>query len=331
LAVVKADAYGHGLVEMSRMAEDFDLAVATTEEAAELVHANCRGRIWVLEGPFGANCLHLAERHPIVWVLHSRWQVDLLCALPLRTPLHICLKLDSGMHRLGLDPDSVLQVLQQLSGLGDRIVFESVMTHFANSDHPDDCSVLAQMARFDQVIEDCGLRHLPRSLANSGAVLSYPQSWHQWVRPGIILYGAAPDSRSDMPALGLRCVMTLESRIMSLRWIEVGESVGYGSRWRAGARTLIAVVAGGYADGYPRHARDGTPVLVNGQRVPLVGRVSMDMLTLDVTTQADRVQVGDLVELWGPGLAVDEVARNADTIGYQLLTGVSPRVPKVYG
>ncbi len=330
LAVIKADAYGHGLVELSREAMGYELAVATTEEAAELVHAVCHGRIWVLEGPFSVECLTLTQRHPIVWVVHSLWQIDLLCALPNKAGLQVCLKVDSGMHRLGLSPEQLGQALVLLREAAPAIEVVCVMTHFANSDLPEDASVARQIAVFDGALERAAAADLPQSLSNSGAVLSYAAAWRHWVRPGIILYGAAPDSRSDMRVLGLQAVMTLESRVMSLRWIEAGESVGYGSRWTAQTPTLIAVVAGGYADGYPRHAQDGTPALVNGQRVPLAGRVSMDMLTLDVTRIAEQVKIGDVVELWGPNLSVDEVARHSNTIGYQLLTAVSPRVPRVY-
>lgn len=330
LAVVKADAYGHGLVEMARMAVGFDLAVATAEEAAEIHQAGCKNRIWVLEGPFSPQCLTLSQKHDMVWAIHSEWQLELIAALPLREPVTICLKLDSGMHRLGLDIATLSQVQARLAQMTQQVSVLAVMTHFANSDRLEDDSVLAQIARFDAALTQYGWHHLPQTLANSGAVLAYPQTWRDWVRPGIVLYGAAPDSASDMRAQGLRAVMTLESQVMSLRWVRAGESIGYGSRWTAKVDSLIAVVAGGYADGYPRHAEDGTPVLVNGRRMPLAGRVSMDMLMVDVTAMAQDVRIGAPVELWGSMLSVDEVARHAGTIGYELLTAVSPRVPKVY-
>lgn len=330
LAVVKADAYGHGLVEMARMAVGFDLAVATAEEAAEIHQAGCKNRIWVLEGPFSSQCLALSQKHDMVWAIHSEWQLDLIAALPLQSPLSICLKLDTGMHRLGLDIASLAAIQARLVQMTQQVSVLAVMTHFANSDRLEDASVFAQITRFDAALTQHGLTQLPQSLANSGAVLAWPQTWRDWVRPGIILYGAAPDSASDMSALGLRAVMSLESQVMSLRWIKAGEAIGYGSRWTAQVDSLIAVVAGGYADGYPRHAEDDTPVLVNGLRMPLAGRVSMDMLMVDVTAIAQDVRVGDPVELWGSNLPVDEVARHAGTIGYELLTAVSPRVPKVY-
>lgn len=330
LAVVKADAYGHGLVEMARAAPGFDLAVATAEEAAEIIHAACPNRIWVLEGPFSPECLALSQKHEIVWVVHSEWQLDLIAAQPLKHDLSICLKLDTGMHRLGLEPAQLARVSISLSTLAQRVKVLAVMTHFANSDRLADPGVLAQMALFDATLAKHDWQGLPQSLSNSGAVLSYPDSWRDWVRPGILLYGAAPDSVRDVAALGLRAVMSLESQVMSLRWIKAGESIGYGSRWTAKVDSLIAVVAGGYADGYPRHAENGAPVLVNGLRMPLAGRVSMDMMTVDVTTMAQQVRIGDPVELWGENLSVDEVALHAGTIGYELLTAVSPRVPKVY-
>lgn len=352
LAVLKADAYGHGLIEMAQVVSDLDssnpcdIGVASSDEAQRLYQAGIRSRVWVLEGPFTETCLRLNQVQDLVWVIHSHWQLDLLSALP-EQGFKIWLKLDSGMHRLGFALDQV-PVLQKWLDQHPKIQCLGWMTHFACSDDAQSSHTTKQLAAFEQALEA-----LPESLsnrlssasqnqsfqhnsarpalcvANSAALLQFPLSHKDWVRPGIMLYGGLTACESGGDSVSQKAVMQLTSAVMALRTIPAGEGVGYGFRWRAPRESRIATVAIGYGDGYPRHAPDGTPVWINSQRAPLVGRVSMDMITIDVT-DLGQVDIGDEVELWGPSLSVEEVAHHCRTISYELLTRVTARVPKIY-
>ncbi len=324
LAVIKADAYGHGMIEMARAAgESRPLAVATPEEAMRLLENGIRNEIWVLEGPFSSHCLALSERHEnIVWVVHQLSQLKMMAGNK-DSSHQVWLKLDSGMHRLGFQPylfESALAFIQEAA----NISLTGCATHLASSELVDSSSVISQIQMFDDVIKTNDLLDLPQSISNSGAIINYPESYRSVVRPGIASYGAM-----QTPLLSFKPVMTLRSAVMALREVPLGESVGYGGTWTAERPSLIATIAGGYGDGYPRHAKNGTPVLVNGQRAGLAGRVSMDMLTVDVTDLAN-VSLGDPVELWGDKLPIEEVAQCADTISYELLTSVTSRVPRFY-
>lgn len=335
LVVIKADAYGHGAIELARAAgESGELAVSIPEELRQLRNAGIQNSIWVLEGPFSIACLRDSEN--VVWVLHSLWQLELLRqALDAKmvSSLSVCIKLDTGMHRLGFSAAELAEVFDFLAR-HKGITLTCAMTHFAMSDEPENESVMQQISRFDQMLTpytDVVNRH---SMANSGGILFYPQTHRDWIRPGIMLYGGKP-SPDCVCALKLRAVMQFQSAIIALHHVKKDEYVGYGSTWKAERDSLIATVAAGYADGYPRHAKNGTPVAhINPQNgtvsiVPLAGRVSMDMITIDVT-DIENVQVGDTIELWGELLAADEVAKSAGTIAYDLFTGVSKRVPRVY-
>ncbi len=327
LVVIKANAYGHGLVEMAQLAGNRDLAVATSDEAQVLIDAGVDNRIWVLEGPLNLRCLSLSTRHDVVWVIHDAAQLPLLRAYD-ALPLNIVIKIDSGMHRLGFSPRQLISIAPEFNALVHLNVV-CTMSHFAASDVPGGETVATQIACYEFALQQAGLDALPQSLSNSGAVLYYPQAHRHWVRPGIMLYGGMPDAGEDRTTAGLQAVMHLDSAVIALHEIAAGESVGYSGLWTAKRPSVIATVAGGYADGYPRHAPSGTPVAVNTVRCPLVGRVSMDMLAVDVT-DLPAVQVGDPVELWGSLVSVDEVAHGAGTIAYDLLTGVSARVPREY-
>ena len=327
LVVVKANAYGHGLVEMAPLAGDRDLAVATSDEAQALIDGGIHNRIWVLEGPLNLRCLSLSTRHEVVWVIHDTAQLPLLQAYDTLS-LNVVIKIDTGMHRLGFLPEQLREVAARCDAMA-HVHMVCTMSHFASSDKPDNREVAQQTACFEDALQQSGLDAVPQSLSNSGAVLYYPDAHRDWVRPGIMLYGGMPDAGDDRDAVALRPVMHLESAIIALRHVSAGESVGYSGLWTAPRDAIIATIAGGYADGYPRHAPTGTPVVVNGVRCPLVGRVSMDMLGVDVT-DVPGVQVGDGVERWGSRVSVDEVARHAGTIAYDLLTGVSARVPREY-
>lgn len=332
VVVVKADAYGHGLLEMARSAGERSLAVASADEAQRLIDAGIDRPIWVLEGPFSQHCLALSERHPITWVIHSLWQLALLERSPPRQAQALWLKLDTGMHRLGFAAQDLTAALRRIQA-HDMLNVAGLMSHFANSDVASDLapspSVRAQLSEFDQLLACHDLTHLPQSLANSAAIVQHPASHRSIVRPGIMLYGSSPIATTSAKALGLRPVMQFSSAVMGLSELGKGESVGYGSIWRAERATRIATIAAGYGDGYPRHVKSGTPVAINGQIAPLVGRVSMDMLTVDVS-ELDSVAIGDRVELWGQQVSVDSVATAADTIAYTLLTGITARVPKHY-
>ena len=335
LVVIKADAYGHGALELAKAAGDAaEFAVSIPEELRQLRKAGFNNRIWVLEGPFSVACLRDSEN--VVWVLHSLWQLDLIkAALEAQAvaSLTVCIKLDSGMHRLGFSVSELVEVFDFLTRY-QGISLICAMTHFAMSDEPDNESVYKQITCFDEMLEPFADLVQKHSMANSGGILFYPQSHRDWIRPGIMLYGGKPSPETECH-LNLHAVMQFQSAIIALHQVKQGESVGYGSTWTAQKDSVIATVAVGYADGYPRHAKNGTPVAhINSDNaevtlVPLAGRVSMDMITIDVTG-LEKVQVGDTVELWGEALPADVVAKSAGTIAYDLFTGVSKRVPRVY-
>ncbi|WP_456267975.1 alanine racemase [Kushneria sp. AK178] len=339
MAVLKANAYGHGAAACAHALQGLApaMAVACLEEGQALRQAGMTCPIVLLEGFFEA-----AELDEIItggyWsVLHTPWQVDALLSRLEHWPQHritVLIKCDSGMHRLGFAPDEVEDVCRRLrshAGIGQTLL----MTHFATADTPDSPLLAAQLETIQT------LRHrleLPGCFANSPATLSAPAAHHDWVRPGVMLYGVNPlapeQARHDEISRTLQPVMTLESRIIAVRELSAGEPIGYGARHVTDRPTRVGVVACGYGDGYDRHAREGTPVLVDGQRAALAGRVSMDMLTVDIT-DIPGAAIGSRVTLWGRDasgavLEVSEVAQWCDTIAYTLLTGILPRVPRRY-
>lgn len=326
-AVVKANAYGHGVREVVTALHDLadGFAVASLEEAAQVRAMHADARILLLEGCFEAVEVQLAQQLRLDLVVQSRQQLEAVLAAPAEQPLNIWLKLDSGMHRLGFDTDGVraAHVALRNSAQCNEL---NLISHFACADERGHELTEHQLACFLDLLD---LDFDQRSLANSAAILTIPAAHMDWLRPGIMLYGATPFADLSVAQLGLKPVMTLSAQLIAVRHVAQGESVGYGASWVATRDSVIGTVSCGYADGYPRHAPAGTPVLVNGLRVPLVGRVSMDMLTVDLTDLAQSA-VGDSVELWGRHLAVDEVAQAAGTIGYELLTKVTERVPRRY-
>jgi len=336
LAVVKADAYGHGAVAVAQalapVAPAF--AVACIEEALELRAAGIQQPILLLEGFFTPDELPLIAEQGFWTAIHRPEQLAQIQAAKLSAPLTVWIKLDSGMHRLGLPLEQALPVIQQARSMAaiENVV---VMTHFANADleAPTGISPQAQIVRLMTALD--GLEgqgkegDIDLSLANSAALLAHPKARRQWQRPGIMLYGASPLECGNAESQQLRPAMTLETGIIATRWIEAGESVGYGSRFVAERPTRVGTAAIGYADGYPRQAREGTPVAVDGQRTRLIGRVSMDMITVDLT-DLEAVEVGSRVELWGQQIDANEVAACCDTIAYHLFTGVTRRVPRRY-
>ena len=326
LAVVKADAYGHGSVRCAQALEgEADgFAVACIEEALALREAGIRAPILLLEGFFEADELPLIDQHELWCVVHAQWQIEAVEQAQLSKPLTVWLKLDSGMHRVGLHPADYQAAYRRLlaSGKVGKIV---LMSHFARADEPACERTAEQLAVFQQAREGLAAEV---SLRNSPAVLGWPQVPSDWVRPGIMLYGATPFEQAQQQAARLQPVMTLESKIISVRELPAGEPVGYGARFIAERPTRVGVVAMGYADGYPRHAPSGTPVMVDGQPTRLIGRVSMDMLTVDLT-DLPQAGLGSRVELWGKQVLASDVAMAASSIPYQIFCNLR-RVPLLY-
>lgn len=326
LAVIKADAYGHGAVRCAQALEgEADgFAVACIEEALELRAAGIGAPILLLEGFFEASELALIVEHDLWCVVHSLWQLEAIEQTAVAKPLTVWLKLDSGMHRVGLHPKDYQGAYQRLlaSGKVEKIV---LMSHFARADELDCPRSSEQVVVFEAARQGLGAEI---SLRNSPAVMGWPSVPSDWVRPGIMLYGATPFEENNSVAERLQPVMTLESKVICVRELPAGEPVGYGAKFVTDKPMRIGVVAMGYADGYPRHAPTGTPVLVEGQRSRLLGRVSMDMLCVDLT-DVPQAGLGSRVELWGKNILASEVALAAQTIPYQLFCNLR-RVPLVY-
>lgn len=322
MAIIKADAYGHGalITAQTLQSQVSAFAVAITEEAVTLRQHGISAPIVVLEGPHEPQDCDLAGQHQLTLVAHSEAQLKWLDAA--RQPVDLWLKVDTGMHRLGLDVESVPALVQQYKHLlNERSV---MVTHMACADELDNPFTIQQTERIEQLAKAVGL---PLSVANSPAMMHWPSTHAQWNRLGIALYGANPVY--PQPAgIVLHAAMTLQASIIAVHHVPKGEGVGYGQTWNATRDSRIATVGIGYGDGYPRHCPNGTPVLVHGQRATLAGRVSMDMLCIDVT-DIGQAKVGDRVELWGANLAIDEIAQYAQTIAYELMTRVSARVPRV--
>ncbi len=325
LAMVKADGYGHGaLVVAETLAPHVDaLGVAFLEEALALRMAGITCPIAILEGIFSAEELAVALAARCYLVVHQAEQIALLQQYQGDLTTRIWLKIDSGMHRLGFAPTPAINAYHQLHALS--MVEEIILTsHFACADDLHSPKTAQQMAVIEQLTH--ALPPLPQSLANSAAILAWPNTHRQWVRPGIMLYGSSPFADKSAAELNLQAVMTLRSRLIAVQTITTGETVGYGSTWQATRDTRLGVVAMGYGDGYPRHIGRETCVLINGQRAAIVGRVSMDMMTIDISDiQAER---GDSVLLWGDDLSADEIAASAKTISYELFCQATARAER---
>ena len=322
VAVIKADAYGHGILPVAEALQDLApmFGVATIDEALALRDAGIDNAILVMEGVTTADDCEAAAAQDVVLMVHTREQVAMMAG----RSASAWIKVDTGMHRLGIKSADLADTLKQLRDGGVDV--QVVCTHLACAEEPARAATEKQLSEFAQYTAEIGL---PLSVANSAAIIAWPDSRADWVRPGIMLYGVSPFANDDESVRKLRPAMTLSSEIIAIREIPSGDSVGYGARWTANRTSVIATVAVGYADGYPRHAPNGTPVSINGEVMPLAGSVSMDMITVDVTDHSG-VAIGDLVELWGSNVSVNEVAERAGTIGYELLTGVTARVPRIY-
>lgn len=323
IAVLKANAYGHGLLPVAHALARADAyAVARVEEALVLRANGITRPILVLGGFFSAEALPLLAVHDLQTTIHTREQLALLEQAHLPAPIKVWLKLDTGMNRLGLRAEELPAFIERLTRCKNVVQPFNLMTHFSQSDEQDGPATRLQIAEFNRLTA-----HLPgeRAMANSAGILAWPDSRSDWIRPGIMLYGASPFGGQLASEHDLRPVMTLKSQLIATRACKQGENVGYGGHWVAPHDTILGVVAVGYGDGYPRMAPEGTPVLVNGRRVPIVGRVSMDMITVDLGPGAHD-KSGDEVTLWGEGLPVEQVAEKIGTIPYELLTRLTARV-----
>ncbi|GAB5382542.1 MAG: alanine racemase [Aliiglaciecola sp.] len=327
VAVIKADAYGHGAIEIARALQNTVamFAVSSLDEAMELRADGIRLPVLLLEGCFSADELQTACSQGFHVVMHNQEQLAMLNQLTSNQHVVTWLKVDTGMHRLGFDYEQAITAFDYLNSnvsVSDIVL----MTHMSVADELDDGFTNKQLQRFNQchqAIEKGAGKPVSRSIGNSAAISGWPEARADWDRPGIMLYGLSPFENKVPECETLQPVMTFQSQVIALRKINPGETVGYGNTWQAQKPSTIATVAVGYGDGYPRNAKSGTPVIVNGQRGKLCGRVSMDMITVDVTG-LDNIQVNSEVELWGNQLSANEVARWADTIGYELVT----RMPK---
>lgn len=328
VAVVKANAYGHGAVEVARALEPLvpALGVAMIDEAVALREAGIEKPILILQGTTCDEDVGEAAARDFWLMLHSGLQVERVLRSGTTRPVTAWLKVDTGMHRLGMSVKEARQCAAELAAspsVGGPIV---LTTHLACADKPDHPLTPSQLAEFRAFAEPMGW---PVSIANSAGIMHWPESHGDWNRPGIMLFGASPSAHFGYEPGLLKSAMTLQSELISVRDVPPGEGAGYGQTWVAEVPSRVGTVPIGYADGYPRHAPSGTPVLVNGRRARLAGTVSMDMITVDITG-LEGAAPGDPVELWGENLSVNEVAASAGTIGYGLLAGLTGRVPLTF-
>jgi alanine racemase len=322
-AVIKANAYGHGLLRCARALAAADgFALLEIEYAVRLREAGFAHPIFLMEGMFDARELAVAAKHHFACALHDAEQLEMLRDLAPGMRVDLFVKLNTGMNRLGFRPAELPRVLAALRE-SPHVGAITLMTHFACAD--DAHGIEDQWGVFEQATRE---EKLPRSAANSAAILRYPQTHCDWVRPGIMLYGGSPFADVSAEQSGLRPVMTLASRIIGVQSLAPGEAVGYGASFVARRPMRVGIVACGYADGYPRHAPSGTPILIEGARTQTVGRVSMDMLCADITA-LPAAGTGSSVVLWGAGLPADEVAAAAGTVSYELFCALAQRVPVV--
>ena len=328
MAVIKANAYGHGMIKIARTLDDADgFAVATIEEAIDLREAGIHQNVLVLEGFHNIEGLRLLKAYNLQSVIHTERQVRELETSGIALS-RAWLKIDTGMHRLGFAPGQAASIYQRLKACDNISKPINVMTHLACADDERSAYTETQLSDFRQCIELMSLADdAELSVANSAGILAWPDSHtaSHWVRPGIMLYGGSPVLGKTAAEFDLKPVMTLKSEVIAVHRFKQGDSIGYAQSYICESDCTVAVVAIGYGDGYPRHAQSGTPVLINARQYPLVGRVSMDMISVDVS-DADDVNIGDQVTLWGEGLPADIIATHANTISYELFCALTQRV-----
>ena len=321
MAVVKANGYGHGLLNVAKGLVATDgFAILGLDEALALRAAGYKQPILMLEGCFSADELSVVSEHQISVVVHSHQQIEFFEQSKLAKPIAVYLKINTGMNRLGFKPADFGQARARIEACAN-VSDITLMTHFATADEP--LGIAEQLAVFNAVTQG---HQYSRSLANSATVLRFPEAHGDWVRAGIMLYGTSPIAGQSAASFNLKPVMQFTSQILSVQTLEAGESLGYGHRFTATKKTRVGVVACGYADGYPRHAPNGTPIAVAGKLMQTIGRVSMDMLYVDISDMPEAT-IGAHVEMWGNQVSVDDVAQAAGTISYELLCAVATRVP----
>jgi alanine racemase len=324
IAVIKADAYGHDASMIARaLAPQVKMfAVAFMDEALTLRKNGIKNNILILEGPFKESDFALAQQNNFMLMFHSSYQIEWLNSHSDKFFSDIWLKVDTGMNRLGFHVDQIDNILSQLSTYQrSKLV---LCSHFSTAEQLDSTKPIEQLSKLNKIVDQYNCQF---SIANSAGILNFPESHGDHNRLGLALYGISPINE-HLLCKPLIPVMTLQANIIAIHNMKIGETVGYGDLWQAQRETTIATVAIGYADGYPRNAKCGTPVFINGKTAPLVGCVSMDMITVDIT-DLQNVKIGNSVELWGKNISIDTVAQHSDTINYELLTRVSKRVPKV--
>lgn len=328
MAMVKANAYGHEAIGVAKALSGVDaLGVARINEAMSLANAGITTPIVLMEGCFNSQELTqaIAMQFEIV-VQNSQQLTELLALEQVTQPVKVWLKLETGMHRVGVPADQAKAMVEQLQACQHVADELTLVSHFACADEPNHPCNQQQLAVFSHVTQGLSVK---RSCANSAATIVIPESHYDWVRPGLMLYGNSPILDKTSADYGLKPAMTLKSQVIAVNDIEAGGIVGYGANWTASQDSRIAVVAMGYGDGYPRHAKNGTPVLINGKRYPMAGRVSMDMITIEVGRDSD-VKIGDPVILWGPELPAEEIAEYADTICYEMFCNLANRVKREF-
>ena len=332
IAVLKANAYGHGLLEMARTLGDTDaFGVALIEEALELRAGGIVKPILLLEGFFEQSDIEILLANNLQTVIHSTYQLDMLeqsqlVKNSLVGQLVVWLKIDTGMNRLGISVDQFEHFYQRLQKIDYVAQPINLMSHFSCADEIDNPFTQTQADIFNQLVANYPGQ---KSLANSAAILTLPDTHVDWIRPGLLLYGCSAIANRSAKQCGLTAAMTLSTSVIAIKKLAQGQTVGYGATWQASQDTNLAVIAIGYGDGYPRHAKSGTPVLINGIRYPIVGRVSMDMITVDLGLD-HQINCGDQVILWGKDLPVEEIAQYADTISYELLLQLTSRVSIIF-
>ena len=332
IAMVKANAYGCGFSAVIPVLEgSIDaFGVASLEEAMMLRKLGSRSNCILFQGVFEQEELYLVEKERLQCVIHQMQQLHWLLATPLPSKIKIWVKVDTGMHRLGFPSSDVHDIIHQLSQcpwVDDEI---GLLTHLASADEPNATVTHQQLKAFDAIrlpdFRNSTSKRIIRSVANSAAILAFTNAHADVIRPGIMLYGVSPFAEQTGQALGLKPVMTFASKISAIHHFPAHSPIGYGGSWQSDKPAIIGVVAAGYGDGYPRHIKPNTPTWIQGHIAPIVGRISMDMLTVDLTKIADKIKIGDKVELWGRHIPVEHIAKSADTIGYELLSQITPRV-----
>lgn len=328
MAVLKANAYGHGLVKIAQHLNDADaFAVARIDEALALRAGGLTKPIVLLEGVFHPEDLAILLANNFQTIIHDENQLIALEEAQLDAPISCWLKINTGMHRLGIAPSQLTDFYQRLSATKNAKNTINLMTHFSCADDINDIKTAEQIALFDSLVAGKEQAHC---LANSAGIIAWPAGHGDWVRPGLMIYGVSPMLGALGSQHSLKPVMRLTTRVIAIRDVDAMQCVGYGGSWHSQSATKLAVVAMGYGDGYPRHAKHGTPVVIGNKRYGIAGNVSMDMISVDIGQNPDNVKVGDEVVMWGPELPVEEIAKCATTIPYELLCNITPRVSYEY-